>query len=161
MIFLTVGTQLPFERLVMAMDEWAEHCPDVGIIAQVGSTVYRPKHFPYVPSLDPEQYYEAFESATVVVSHAGMGTIISALERNKPFLLMPRVAALNEHRNDHQLGTAAHFDKYDLIQVVTDAKALHVALDAVLSGEIAPQAEPPEIQVSPELIKTLKEFASQ
>ncbi len=161
MIFLTVGTQLPFERLVEAVDDWAGDHPDIEVIAQVGRTLYRPRCFEVVPSLGPEQYYETFEKADVVVSHAGMGTIISALETNKPLLLMPRLAALNEHRNDHQLGTAAHFEKYDLITVVNDAVELRDRLDGVLKDLPNMPSQSPEIQVSPELIARLKSFASQ
>lgn len=161
MIFLTVGTQLPFERLVKAVDDWAADHPDIEIVAQVGRTLYRPKGFAVVPSLGPERYRETFERADVVVSHAGMGTIITALETNKPLLLMPRLAALNEHRNDHQLGTARHFASYDLIRVVEDASELRDQLDKMLEDLPNAPAEPPEIRVSPELIATLKSFAAQ
>ena len=49
------------------------------------------------------------EPRTAIVAHAGMGTILTALEIGKPLLVMPRRAALGEHRNDHQLATARRF----------------------------------------------------
>lgn len=161
MIFLTVGTQLPFERLVEAVDAWAADHPETEIVAQVGRTLYQPRGFTVVPSLGPEQYHDTFARADVVISHAGMGTIITALEMNKPLLLMPRLAALNEHRNDHQVGTARHFDRYDLIRVVGDLAELSAELDDVLMELPNMPAEPPETRVSPELIATLKRFASE
>ena len=159
MIFLTVGTQLPFERLVRAVDDWAAQHPETSVIGQVGRTVFQPSAFSIVSSLGPEQYYDMFEEADVVVAHAGMGTIISALERAKPLLLMPRLASLNEHRNDHQLGTAAHFKKYETIRVVEDASRFDEALDRLLDDLPTMSATPPEIMPSPALLERLRGFA--
>lgn len=110
MIFLTLGTQLPFDRLVRAVDEWcgARGRDDVfGQIADPGDTGYRPQHFDWVAHLPPEDYTTRFASARLIVAHAGMGSIITAMERGKPIVLMPRRADLGEHRNEHQLATAA------------------------------------------------------
>ena len=46
MIFLAVGTQFPFDRLVKALDD----CLDTGIIdeeifGQIGETSYKPRNF--------------------------------------------------------------------------------------------------------------------
>ena len=67
--------------------------------------------------------------ADAIVAHAGMGTILSALELGKPLLVMPRVAALGEHRNDHQLATAKRFAETGHVAVAEDAEALIVKLD--------------------------------
>ena len=42
MIFATVGTQLPFDRLIVALDQWAASSPDVEVFAQIGRGEYRP-----------------------------------------------------------------------------------------------------------------------
>jgi UDP-N-acetylglucosamine transferase subunit ALG13 len=47
--------------------------------------------------------------ADVVVSHAGVGTIATALTLNKPLLVLPRRGAFGEHVNDHQVGTARRY----------------------------------------------------
>jgi UDP-N-acetylglucosamine transferase subunit ALG13 len=47
------------------------------------------------------------QSATIVVGHAGIGTMLNARLLRKPVVLFPRRAKLGEHRNDHQLATAA------------------------------------------------------
>ena len=129
-IFLTVGTQLPFERLVKALDRWADLHRDIAVFGQIGETEYVPQFMEYVERIDPVTYAQKFESATIVVSHVGMGTIISGLEKAKPLVLMPRIAALGEHRNDHQLGTASKFSDRALIDIVEDEQAL---FDAILS----------------------------
>lgn len=132
MIFVTVGTQLPFERLIAAVDEWAEKNPETPVFAQVGDTKYVPQHMTFVRKITPREYSEKFNNAQVVVSHAGMGTIISGLENAKPLVLMPRLEALGEHRNDHQVGTAGKFSHYAQIHIVNNAQELHEVLSACL-----------------------------
>ena len=138
MIFLTVGTQLGFDRLVKAVDAWAERRGGgaiFGQIAEPGETGYRPRHFEWVPHLDPPEFQARFDAAEGVVGHAGMGTIISALSQAKPLLIMPRRAELKEQRNDHQLATAEQFGvKAGITVAHTDAEVA-AGLDALAAGQ--------------------------
>ena len=91
MIFLTVGTLYPFDRLVEVVDQAVErgYVQDK-IIAQIGNTVNKPRNFPYVVSLEMDAYERYFSEASAIISHAGMGTITTALRHQKPMLVMPR-----------------------------------------------------------------------
>ncbi len=113
MIFLTVGTQLGFDRLVKEVDEWSLDNKNVKIFAQIGKSNYRPKNISYTEFLNPVEYNSVFGSSEYVVSHAGMGTIISCLLYHKPVVVMPRKASLSEHRNDHQISTCNRFRDKD------------------------------------------------
>lgn len=124
MIFVSVGTQLPFERLIKAMDEWASENTEVGVFAQIGATKYRPNTMSFKEKLTPIEYQNYFARADIIVSHAGMGTIITGLEHAKPMVLMPRRFKFGEHRNDHQVGTAERFEKFDLINIVENEESL-------------------------------------
>jgi UDP-N-acetylglucosamine transferase subunit ALG13 len=104
MIFLTIGTQLPFDRLVEYIDSCA-HLLDEEVYGQIGNGVYRPKNFSYTGSMLPAEYKTKFESARLIVSHAGIGTVLSAKKYRKPIVMFPRRAAMGEHRNDHQIAT--------------------------------------------------------
>jgi len=112
MIFLTVGTQFPFDRLVRAVDEaldrngFAEE-----IFAQIGDSVYKPRNFQAVASLDKHQFDESFRRASGIIGHAGMGTICMALEMNKPLLVLPRKKRFGEVVNDHQVAIARKFEQ--------------------------------------------------
>jgi UDP-N-acetylglucosamine transferase subunit ALG13 len=53
-----------------------------------------------------------------------MGTILSALQWEKPILVMPRLASLGEQRNDHQLATAKQFSGLGKINVAMDETEL-------------------------------------
>jgi UDP-N-acetylglucosamine transferase subunit ALG13 len=108
-IFVTVGTQLPFDRLVRAVDLWAKETGRDDVVAQVGPHGYRPEHIGYRDFMTAGEFREHMQRAEAIVAHAGIGTIISALELGKPLLVMPRKAELGEQRNNHQLATARRF----------------------------------------------------
>ena len=120
MIFLTVGTQLPFDRLAQAVDEWCVLWPEHEVIGQIGEPGrhgYHPTHFEWWSFIDPSEFMRRFDGATAIVAHAGMGSIITALLHAKPIVIMPRRGNLGEHRNDHQYATAKAFANHALVQV--------------------------------------------
>ena len=91
MILVTVGTELPFNRLVRVVDEWALATGRQDVFAQIGETDWRPKHIAWSKFLQPTEFARRFAEAEIVVAHAGMGTILSALQWEKPILVMPRL----------------------------------------------------------------------
>ena len=112
MIFLTVGTQFPFDRFVRAVDNiFDQGLIDEEIFAQIGETSYKPRNFESVASLEKRDFDERFKKASSVISHAGIGTITVALKNNKPLLVMPRMKRYKEHVNDHQVATAKKFQE--------------------------------------------------
>jgi UDP-N-acetylglucosamine transferase subunit ALG13 len=109
MIFVTVGTELPFDRLVRPIDEWARRQKRMDVFAQIGPSTWHPQHVEWAYFLDAAECRRRMAAARLVISHAGMGTIVTARELGKPILIMPRRADLNEHRSDHQLDTMKEF----------------------------------------------------
>jgi UDP-N-acetylglucosamine transferase subunit ALG13 len=130
-IFVTVGTQLPFDRLVGAVDRWAATRERRDVFAQVGPTGLRPTAIAWERFVSPAECRERMRAADAIVAHAGMGTILTALELGTPIVVMPRRAALGEHRNDHQLATARRFADQGSIAVAFDEDELHARLDAL------------------------------
>lgn len=131
MIFATVGTQLPFPRLIDALDGIA---PELGeeIVAQIGPGQEGKtwKHLDVRRHLTPSEYEILFTSARVVVAHAGIGTILSARKWGKPLIILPRRHALDEHRNDHQLATANELKGLAGIHVAWEVEDLIPLLNA-------------------------------
>lgn len=123
MIFLTVGTQLPFDRLVQIVDAFALS-NNADVIAQVGSSAYKCRHVKAVSFLTPDEVDEYFSKCSVIVSHAGMGSIINALRIKKPLIIFPRKACFGEHRNDHQLDTIKSFSSIEGIYPALDDNSL-------------------------------------
>lgn len=106
MIFVTVGTQLAFDRMIAAVDTWASRNRGIEVVAQVGPSQYQSQNFKARDFIPPSEANRLFAEAELIVSHAGMGSILTAMKFRKPILIMPRKAACGEHRNDHQMATA-------------------------------------------------------
>jgi UDP-N-acetylglucosamine transferase subunit ALG13 len=155
LIFVTVGTQLAFDRMVAAVDRWAA-TRNAEVFAQIGPGNLVPRHLEYRRFMTPAQCRERMLAAEAIVAHAGMGTILSALEMGKPLLVMPRRAALGEHRNDHQLATTRRFAELGSVSVAMDAAELHRKLDELDRVEahdrIGPHAGDPFIAALREFI---------
>ena len=128
-IFVTVGTDQHFDRMVKIIDQWAANNPTQEIFAQIGDTNYQPPHIKHSKFLAPQEFVEHVKSASLIIGHAGMGTILTALKHQKPILVMPKLASLGEHRNEHQTATAKHLSDQGKVNVAFDEHALVEALD--------------------------------
>lgn len=152
MIFVTTGTQLPFPRLIAAMDDLAPHLTEE-IVAQVGPDTAPRTHLDCHASLSPAQFEDHFQRARVIVAHAGIGTILSAQAAERPLILVPRRHALGEHRNDHQLATARQVEQLPGIYVAWQADELA----KLLQTELEP-ASPAQGKTAPQLIARIRDF---
>jgi len=106
-IFITVGSMLPFDRLIREVDSWAQGSGRNDLFAQIGNGEYQPRNMPWVRTLAPSEFGEKVRSSSLLVSHAGMGTILSAMEAGKPIVVLPRRVADREVTTDHQVNTAS------------------------------------------------------
>ena len=157
MIFVTVGTQLPFDRLVRAVDAWAGARGRRDVVAQTGPQSYRPAHLEVRAFVGAGEVRGLVERCDLLVAHAGIGSILTALDLGKPVLVMPRRAQLGEHRNDHQIATVRNFAHLAQVRVVEDEKELPYAIDALLNRE-EQENEKSEGLASPELLGAVREF---
>ena len=124
MIFVAVGTQFSFNRLIEYMDQWAaKH--DEKVIAQISDGSYTPKNMKWDRFLNGEQYNKNINEASVFVSHAGMGNIISAREQQTPIIVMNRQFKLGEHRNDHQADGLKWMGKLDGVYTASTQEELN------------------------------------
>jgi UDP-N-acetylglucosamine transferase subunit ALG13 len=155
MIFVTVGTQGHFDRLVRTVDEWASLRGTPEIFAQIGPSDYRYEHIRSERFIDPSEFRKRVETARLVIAHAGMGSIITALELGKRILVMPRRASLGEHRNDHQVATAKRFAEQGRIEVAFNERELATKLDQL---QVSGDNERVDAQASPHLIGAIRTF---
>lgn len=130
-VFVTVGAQMPFDRLIMAVDAWAANRTGMHIYAQIGETSYRPEHIEYVALLEPPEFRQRVLWSDALVAHAGMGSILTALQYGKPLLVMPRLGRLKETRNDHQLATAQRIKAMSKVGVAMTADEMPALLDGL------------------------------
>jgi UDP-N-acetylglucosamine transferase subunit ALG13 len=125
MIFLAVGTQFGFDRLVRAVDKIVEQkLIQDEVFAQIGPGQYKPAAMKYVVNLEKEEFDKTFNSCNAMISHAGMGNISLALKANKPLLVLPRLKQYGEVVNNHQVDTAKKFEHLDHILVAYNENEL-------------------------------------
>ncbi|MGE5381911.1 MAG: glycosyltransferase [Omnitrophica WOR_2 bacterium] len=155
MIFAVVGTQEPFDRLIKSLDEWCSISGYKDMIAQTAYSEYKPANFKTFDFIPVSEFDAIFEKADLIVSHAGMGTIITALRYCKPIIVMPRLAKFREHRNDHQLSTAVSFARLGYVKSVYSKAELFDALDNRKEIVVAP---PISQYASDSLVSTIEEF---
>jgi UDP-N-acetylglucosamine transferase subunit ALG13 len=153
-VFVTVGTQLPFDRLIGAVDQWAasRNCE---VLAQTGTTQLQPRHIDWKDFIDVSEANERIRTADLVVAHAGMGTILTRLETGLPMIVLPRRADLGEHRNDHQLATVRRLSHIPGLIVVNDEGELQ---DRMSRFEPRRGTAALEAVASPSLITAIREF---
>jgi UDP-N-acetylglucosamine transferase subunit ALG13 len=132
-IFVTIGSVFPFDRMIRAADEWAASHPEWETLAQIGEGGYEPRHMPWTRRLDRDAYAAAAGRARLIVAHAGMGSVITAGQMAKPVVILPRRRALGEHNTDHQADTARWLRDRKGIYVAADETALGPCIDAALA----------------------------
>lgn len=158
MIFVTVGTQLSFNRLIKAVDSWAAANPSIEVFAQIGPDAEAPQSMQYADFLTPTKVSSIMQRAELIVAHAGMGSILSALKYQRPILILPRQAGLGEHRNDHQLATARWLANRAGVTVAWDETELQSKLDA--RSALAAGSQLPEFASGP-LVDRLAEYIGE
>jgi UDP-N-acetylglucosamine transferase subunit ALG13 len=136
------GTQLPFDRFVEIVDRHAAALPEP-IFAQIGQGSYRPVNMEWRAFVGPIEFERRIEECSYVISHAGIGTVVMAQKHGKPMILFPRRAALDEHRNDHQLATVRALGARSGIRFALDEEEL-AKLIAVPPPPPAPMEQLPE-----------------
>lgn len=139
MIFATTGTQLPFPRLIGALDALAPGLSEP-IMAQIGPDRGVYTNLESCKYLDAEAFEIRFAQARLIVAHAGIGSILSARKHGKPIVIVPRRHDLGEHRNDHQLATARELQDREGLYVAWQTEDLAALLsrdDLVAASDVA------------------------
>ena len=151
MIFLTVGTQFPFDRLVKAVDEVAgKNGFDEQVFAQVGIDSYCPKNFESVPELAKAAFDRHLGQADSIISHAGIGTIAMALESRKPLLVMPRLREYGEVVNNHQVAIARKLEEQGCVLVAYSPEDVQAKMEQLKT--FVPQQRKPNPEAVAERI---------
>jgi UDP-N-acetylglucosamine transferase subunit ALG13 len=158
-IFVTIGTQGAFDRLIKAVDEIAESFPDIEFIGQVSDTDYKARKITALEFISPTEFEEHIKAADLVISHAGIGTILQVSQLQKPLLIFPRIAKLKETRNQHQISTCRLLEKTAGLNVAYNESELRQKIESFLEGTMAAMEKIPPF-ASDELIGSLKDFFS-
>lgn len=124
MIFVTLGTQAyPFDRLLKGLDGVDEE-----LVVQGGASTHRPADSTWFDFVDYPELVELVRSARVVVSHAGVGSIVTAVAEGKRPVVVARLKRFGEAVDDHQLPFARRLAEVGLVEHVEDPAKLAAAV---------------------------------
>jgi UDP-N-acetylglucosamine transferase subunit ALG13 len=113
-IFSTIGSTYPLDRLTKELDTLGTN-KKYKIFAQIGESLYMPKHIDYAKFLSYKEMQDKIKWADLIISHAGAGSIIDLLISRKKFILFPRLKKYNEAIDDHQTEICKVFEeKYEI-----------------------------------------------
>jgi beta-1,4-N-acetylglucosaminyltransferase len=143
MIFVTVGMHpRGFERLVRAADDVASVVEEP-VVVQRGGTQYAPKFAQYFDYVDENELQMWLSQARVVVSHAGAGSIINALQADKPLVVVPRQTRFGEVLDDHQMELAEVLAQQGRATTVIDLSTETLLTAIARATQLTGQASPP------------------
>lgn len=150
MIFVTVGSVAPFDRLVMRVDELAGEGRLSDVVAQIGNGSYVPKNakwFRFEPGLT-----EHFRKADLIITHNGAGTIFELLALGRKAIAVPNPETIQVENMDivRKLSTDGH------IMLCLEVGGLGEAVERSRSWEPKPYSEPPC-----RMAEMIEEFLSQ
>jgi UDP-N-acetylglucosamine transferase subunit ALG13 len=123
-IAVVLGTQrYRFDRLLRALDGIEEE-----LVVQGGSSTFRPQGATWFEFLDYPALVERMRAARVVVSHAGVGAIVTAVAEGKRPVVVPRLKRYGEAVDDHQVPFARRLAEVGLVTLVEDPAELPAAV---------------------------------
>lgn len=129
--FVTVGT-LPndFSRLLSKVDELVEQGIIAGkVFAQIGHSKYIPKNYDYVDFLDIYGFENKIKGNSIVITHGGVGSIMTALKFGKKVIVVPRYKRFGEIEDAHQLDISQELERQSKIVAVYDIKDMDKAVE--------------------------------
>ena len=130
MIFVTVGSQVPFDRMIKAVETWAMEngCTDE-MFYQIGAGT-PPKTGQWRRLIPPDEYRRLCQEACIIVGHAGTGIWMTSAELAKRLILFPRrFAFFHEHRNEHQYNMCLRLASKKSVTIAFTVEELHAYLN--------------------------------
>jgi len=125
-IFVTLGTQdYPFDRLLRALDGIEEE-----LVVQGGASTYRPDGAEWLGFMPAPQIVGHVRRARTIISHAGVGSVLTVVGEGKRPVVVPRLQRHGEAVDDHQLPFARRAAEAGLVTLVEDVSTLREVVAA-------------------------------
>lgn len=159
MIFVTVGSnEHQFDRLIQAVDKLIEKgVIKEKVVSQIGNCRNTPKNIEYFTFGSYEKMEKLTKEASIVITHAGAGSIMLALEHKKPIIAVPRMKSYSEHINDHQIEITKELEKQGRVIGVYKIEDLSKAIERAKKRRIKIQFKSNKIiEILDEYVKNKK-----
>lgn len=112
MIFVTLGTQdRKFDRLLEAIEKQIENeVINEEVIVQAGcSSNFKSKYMKIFDLIPMDEFDKLISECDILITHGGVGSIITGLKNNKKVIAAARLKEYGEHQNNHQLQIIENF----------------------------------------------------
>lgn len=155
MILVTLGTQdKSFKRLLEAIQKQIDNGKIKDkVVVQAGLTKFQSKDMEIFDFIPVSKFDDLINSCDILITHGGVGSIITGLKHNKKVIAAARLKKYKEHTNDHQLQIIDNFSKSGYILPLNDFDEL----DKVLVK--AKKFKPKEYKSNTEnFIKLIKDY---
>jgi len=130
MILVTLGTQdKSFKRPLDAVQrEIDKGNIKERVVVQAGYTEYESKDMEILDFVDREKFDELINECDILITHAGVGSILTGLNKMKVVIAAARLSKYKEHINDHQIQIVEKFDRLGYIIPLKDFNRLDKVL---------------------------------
>lgn len=104
MILVLLGTQNnKFDRLLKKIEDLiTKKVIKDKVIVQAGYTKYISENMEIFDFISNEELNKLQDDANLIITHGGVGSIISSIKKCKKVIAIPRLHEFGEHVNDHQ-----------------------------------------------------------
>ena len=130
MILVLLGTQNnSFHRLLEEIDNLIQKgIIKEEVVVQAGYTKYETSNMKQFDLIDSKEFEELQQKARIIITHGGVGSIISSIKKGKKVIAVPRLHEYGEHVNNHQKQIVELFKEKGYIIGISDVKDLEKAL---------------------------------
>ena len=130
MVLVLLGTQNnSFNRLLEEIEKNIEDgLIKEEVIVQAGYTKFESKEMKIFDLIPKERLLEYQEQASLIITHGGVGSIISSIKLGKKVIAVPRLHEFGEHVNNHQIDIVRNFNEEGYIIGIEKVKDLKQAI---------------------------------
>mgnify|MGYP004537269415 FL=1 len=130
MILVLLGTQNnSFHRLLEEVEKNIEDKTiKEEVIVQAGYTKYESNKMKIMDLMSKEQLSKFQDEASLIITHGGVGSIVSSIEKSKKVIAVPRKHEYGEHVNNHQIQIVKDFNDKGYIIGIENVEDLKGAI---------------------------------
>lgn len=133
MILVLLGTQNnSFYRLLEEIEKNIKNGNiNEKVIVQAGFTKFNSKEMEIFDFVSREEIEDLIEKANYIITHGGVGSILSSLQKGKRVIAVPRMEMYEEHVNNHQIEIVQKFNEQGHIIGITGVEELSNAIKEI------------------------------
>ena len=133
MIFVMLGTQNnSFHRLLEEVQKNIDNGNiNEEVVVQKGYTKFESKDMTLFDEISQDKFNKLIDKADLIITHGGVGSIITSITKGKKVIAVPRLQKYGEHVNDHQLDIIESFNEKGYIIGLHEVSELGNALKKV------------------------------